>query len=109
MRKLISSSRGYYKFLCKNFSIKIDLFLRKMMDEIKYLSTLEPFDKENHLVNNPLMKDIVVSKISMYFFNLWSYLYRDSVLKPLVLKNPIGTNGSRLHLRCSQTLCSCCS
>ena len=31
------------------------------MEEIKYLSTLEPFDKENHLVNNPLMKDIVVS------------------------------------------------
>ena len=33
------------------------------MDEIKYLSTLEPFDKENHLVNNAMMKDIVVSKI----------------------------------------------
>ena len=90
-----------------------------MMEEIKYLSTLEPFDKENHLVNNPLMKDIVVSKIPMYFFKLWLCLDRnlhstiieinDSVLKPLVLKNPLGTYGSRLHLRCSQTLCSCCT
>ena len=34
------------------------------MDEIKNLSTIEPFDKENHLVNNAMMKDIVVSKIS---------------------------------------------